>query len=243
MKALIKRIPFFGRLARTGWMAYTSWKNDPVRLIERSLRNRHEAFVVQIGSNDGKTGDPIHGMLRRNTSWRALFVEPVPFLYQRLRENYGNEARFCFENIAIGANHTLNPFYYLPASAREHFPELPVWFDQLGSFTRDHIAHELGRSDIEPFIAVANIPTVPLPELLSRNDVRQIDLLHIDTEGYDWMILQQLDLTRFRPTLVLFEHKHLSPAAKAASKAFLSPNYSLRDLGSDYFCKLRTSVG
>jgi len=46
---------------------------------------------------------------------------------------------------------------------------------------------------------------------------QQIDLLVIDTEGYDYRILQQCDLERLRPTIIMFEHQHLSPGDKAAA--------------------------
>ncbi|MBK7697246.1 MAG: FkbM family methyltransferase [Saprospiraceae bacterium] len=41
-----------------------------------------------------------------------------------------------------------------------------------------------------------------------------IDLLHIDTEGYDWEILKQLRLAKYFPRPIIFEHKHLSPSKR-----------------------------
>jgi hypothetical protein len=37
-----------------------------------------------------------------------------------------------------------------------------------------------------------------------------IDLLHIDTEGHDAVILDQVDFDRILPDVVLYESKHLS---------------------------------
>ncbi len=38
------------------------------------------------------------------------------------------------------------------------------------------------------------------------------------TEGYDYEVLKQIDLERFRPSLVIYEYIHLSDDAKLASK-------------------------
>lgn len=44
------------------------------------LDNREDLFVVQIGSNDGMTADPLYCILHEHPSWKALLVEPVPYL-------------------------------------------------------------------------------------------------------------------------------------------------------------------
>ena len=196
-------------------------------------------FVVQIGSNDGKSGDPLYSLLVRNTSWEALFVEPVPFLFERLRKNYGTNRRFRFENVAIAEQVGVRKFYYINDTAKKHLLGLPCWFDQLGSFDRSHISRHFGTA-LDEFIVCEDIPTLPLATLFEHNRVNRIDLLHIDTEGYDWAILQQLDLRKYTPTAILFEHNHLSEEAKEEACAFLHGRYSITRLGEDFFC-LRVS--
>ena len=41
--------------------------------------------------------------------------------------------------------------------------------------------------------------------LFQKNDIKELSLLHIDAEGYDWKILSQLDLECFNPKIILFE--------------------------------------
>ena len=59
--------------------------------------------------------------------------------------------------------------------------------------------------------------------------------MHIDAEGSDWIILQQLDLAKYRPKAILVEHKHLDAEAKAKALAFLR-DYTVSDLGDDFLC-------
>jgi FkbM family methyltransferase len=63
---------------------------------------------------------------------------------------------------------------------------------------------------IEPYIACENVPCDTLRNILAVHDVMRVDLLHIDTEGYDYRVLRQFDFDRFRPRVVL-SRTHASP--------------------------------
>lgn len=214
------------------------WKVDPSRRLQKFLRNQKNLFVLQIGSNDGMNGDPVFAALKLQPSWKALLVEPVPYLFERLKQNYAGNSRVQFANVAIAEEAMTCTFYYVEASAKLHMPDLPTWFDQLGSFDRNHITKHLG-AVVEPFIGTLDIPTVSLSLLLERHEVSKIDVLHIDTEGYDWKILRQLDLRKYCPKLILFEYKHLQEAERLAALAFLQPAYRITDLdvSGDYLCE------
>ncbi|MBL4708661.1 MAG: FkbM family methyltransferase [Flavobacteriales bacterium] len=190
-----------------------------------------EASIVQIGSNDGKTGDPLHQLLQMNKNWKALFVEPVPYLYQRLQSNYKDSNRFRFENVAINNGDQLT-FYWVNPNAKESLKDLPFWYDQLGSFDQDHIVKQLG-DRIKPFILSEVLEGIQLDSLFKRNKIEQLDVLHIDTEGYDWKILSQLNLNKFEPSFILYEMNHLSKQEMNASYQFLKDKYDLFHIGID----------
>jgi FkbM family methyltransferase len=235
MKTFLKSLPVIGPLLMR---VYHWWKGEahPARKLGRILRGRKDLYVVQIGSNDGITCDPIHSLLQSNPSWKALLVEPVPYLFERLCKNYSNIANIQFANVGITEQAGMATFYYVDPAARDHFPELPHLSDQLGSFDRGHIARHLGGA-LERFIVSTQISTFPLSTLLERNNVTKINLLHIDAEGHDWIVLRQLDLTRFRPDVILFEHRHLSEDDKTKAMAFLKRDYRITNLGVDFLCQ------
>jgi FkbM family methyltransferase len=244
MKKFLKSLPFLGShssgIGKLRWR-YRCWKVDPTRRLRCILEGREGLFVVQIGSNDGLTGDPIHSLLRENPSWNALLVEPVPFLFERLRQNYSHNKNVRFENVAVTHAAGTTTFHYVDPAAKQRIPDLPEWYDQLGSFDRGHIVRQLGAA-MEPYIVSDEIPTLPLAAVLERNQVSKIDVLHIDTEGFDWEILKQLDLGRFQPAAILFEHKHLAEGDKRAAVAFLKDSYRISDLdvSGDYLCERRS---
>ncbi|PHN08596.1 FkbM family methyltransferase [Flavilitoribacter nigricans] len=204
----------------------------PPYWIDRLL-GKQDAWLVQIGSNDGKTGDPFYPLLAKNRQWRALFVEPIPFFFKKLRENYPDTQRFRFENAAVNSGEKL-PFYWLSPEVNSEFPDLPYWYEQLGSFDREHIVRQV-KPEVIPYIVSETIEGISLPDLLVRHEIKGIDILHIDAEGYDWQILSQLDLQRFQPAFILYEFHHLSPADQAAAAAFLQEKYAHFYVGIDAF--------
>jgi len=174
----------------------------------KAIGSKSSVFFVQVGSNDGVRGDPIHDLVIGRPNWSGIFVEPVSFLFQRLRNNYGNAERFVFENVAIGTEKGKKRFYYISEKAPAEL-DLPIWHDGLGSFNRDHITSGLGEQII-PYIVEEDIECVPLQEVLDRNRVETIDLFHIDAEGFDYKVLSQLDIKRYKPSAIMFEQQVLS---------------------------------
>lgn len=195
------------------------------------VMSTEKIFLVQIGSNDGKTGDPFHQLLQKNLSWSALFVEPVPYLFEKLKTNYPDHSRFSFANVAINQGTPLT-FYWVDSEVKNVFDDLPFWYDQLGSFDRQHIINELGER-IEPYVLSKILEGATLPSLFAKNKVRKLDILHIDTEGYDWKILSQLDIDTFTPAFILYESNHLSEEELRESYDFLKDKYVLFQVGID----------
>ena len=57
-------------------------------------------FFIQIGAHDGKTNDYIYPVARE-LGWRGILVEPIPYLFERLVENYQGSQGLIFENVAL----------------------------------------------------------------------------------------------------------------------------------------------
>lgn len=188
---------------------------------------------VQVGSNDGVQGDPLHKHIVKNEKWVGLLIEPIPFLYERLKKNYDGRSNLKFLNCAI--NNSLNSckIFYISESAAESL-DLPYWYDQLGSFSIEHIlkhCRELGvsRSQIEPFIESHMAPCMTLMKALSLNGIGSVDLIHIDTEGYDLEIIKQINFKNILPQMIIYETVHLSQSDEVESSEILREN--------GYFCK------
>lgn len=201
--------------------------------IEKTFRKKPSVFFVQVGSNDGVQGDPIHGLITKSKEWTGMFIEPVGLYFQRLKHNYENADRFIFENVAIGTERETKRFYYVLEEAKTEFDDLPYWYNQLGSFDKNHILKQLG-DRLEPYIVEEEIECFPIQEIFDRNNVKTIDFLHIDTEGFDYKVLSQVDFDRYKPLIVLYEHVHLSADDREKAKLLLKTSgYRLVRYGFD----------
>ena len=203
------------------------------------LFDRKPAVVIQVGSNDGLQGDPIAALIRTNPDWQVLFIEPLPHLFQRLLANYPHTPNYRFENVAISEKKETRPLYYVSDEIKKTRDDVPFWYDQLGSFEKAHILKH--RKEFEPFIVCEEVSCEPLRDILARNGIRKIDLLHIDTEGYDYEVLKQVELKISPPRVILYEHKHLSRKDQAAARRLLSrAGYRVRsDDGGDTLAMMR----
>ena len=118
-------------------------------------------------------------------------------------------------------------FYYVDSKAQDSIPNLPSWFDQLGSFDKSHILKQLD-GVLAPFVLERRVAVERLADLLRRHGIRTVHLLHIDTEGHDYEVLRTLDFAEIAPVAIFIEHKHLTQNDKAGMRRLL------RSHGSPY---------
>jgi FkbM family methyltransferase len=198
-------------------------------------------IFVKVGANDGVTADPCSDIFLADSRWKGLLVEPVPYLFDRLKKAFGYSSRFILEKIAIGAKTGKETFYYVQKEAAESLPNLPPWYDQLGSFDKNHILKHL-EGVLEPFIVECLVEVCPLSHVLQRNGINYVTLLHVDCEGHDYEVLKTLDFEAVTPSIIYIEHMHLPPEQKQEMFDLLcSRDYSVQDCGNDYFAVHKTT--
>jgi len=203
-------------------------------LLDTLAELRPDAFFVQIGSHDGQQQDPLRDLVLRG-GWSGIMVEPVPYVFERLRRNYGHLPGLALENVAVGSEDGEVPFYHLADTEGAGREGLPIWFDALGSLRKEVVlAHERFIPDIERRLVETRVPCVTFDSLCRRHAVDEIDLLHTDTEGYDYEILRTVDFDRYRPKLIIYESVHQDAAEKAACEDHLrSAGYDTTRYGLD----------
>jgi hypothetical protein len=134
----------------------------------------------------------------------------------------------------VGGSCKSRAFYYVDEAAQKSIAGLPEWYDQLGSFNREHLLKQLN-GVLEPFIVEQRVEVLPLSELIERSKVGCPHLLHIDTEGYDYEVLKTLDFAKHSPLVIFLEHKHLRTEERSALLQLLRAyRYSIHDCGGDY---------
>ena len=174
-------------------------------LMEK-IGDKEDFFFVQIGSNDGKTGnDPIYDYIKKY-GWSGILVEPVPSTYENLRKNYEGCDNLTFRNVAIADEVGVKKFFYVNRK-----DECGVPLDtEIGSFREDIIRKHSWIPNFDKYFSEMDVETTTF-DLLTAN-VDHIDLLHIDAEGYDFEIIKTINFDRITPSMILYEHTHLAAA-------------------------------
>ncbi len=181
------------------------------RVLHAFAKERPDAFIVQIGAHDASQLDPLQQYIRKRR-WHGILVEPIPDVFSRLVKNYAGVSDLIFENVAIAPANGSLQLYYLPQTSDEG---LPPWYDALASFSLDVLLHHrIFIPDIDQRVETMEVPAVTFDTLCARNDVTHIDLIHIDTEGFDAEVLKLIDPDRYGPAVIQFEELHLDEATR-----------------------------
>ena len=249
----ISAVPFFDRHLKL-WMAFFRRIQRVLRRISEQRTARKTAMelgifryycselsnlvtepvFVKVGANDGVSDDPCSDILLNDKQWRGLLIEPVPYCFERLKGNFRDLRRFSLEQVAVGTKAGTAIFYYVDPKIVDAQPRpyIPPWFNQLGSFNREHII----KHGIEAaFILEDTVQVCTLSSLIKKNGIREIHLLQIDTEGNDYEVLKSLDFTAQTPLLIFVEHVHLPKDQKREMVDLLRrQGYFIRDCGRDY---------
>ena len=201
MKNLIKYIlSFFNlKLIKIGPNNFIIFEN----LIYRYYKHHQKLNFIQIGANDGKSNDPINLFVKKNKkNIKGYLFEPDPEYYKLLLKNYKNNENLKIFNLAI--HNTLNKSkLYKVADPIKN--KLPNFLRGVGSFDKNHLSKSSYKIDSK-FIKEIEVECINLNHFILEEKINDIDLLIIDTEGYDFDILNNIDFQKIKPKIIRFEH-------------------------------------
>lgn len=155
-------------------------------IIESLLPQKKDGFYVDIGANH-----PIkfnNTSLFHNKGWNGINIEPNPskkWLFRLLRNKDTNL------NIGIGQKKSDVDFYIFNENTLSTF-------DKNSMEEYKKIGHKV--------LKIIKIPILPLKEVLEKYaGNKEIDLMSVDTEGYDMEVLKSNDWKKFRPRFIILE--------------------------------------
>lgn len=155
-------------------------------ILETLLSHTKKGFYVDVGANH-----PIkfnNTLLFYNKGWSGINIEPSSsrmWLFKIFRRRDINL------NIGIGKENSEVDFYVFKESTLSTF-------DKGASEEYQKMGHPLKK--------VVKIKILPLKDILEKYvPQKQIDILSIDTEGFDMEVLQSNDWEKFRPRFLIIE--------------------------------------
>lgn len=203
------------------------------------LQHNPSPFLVQVGAHDGKTDDPVAHLIRRHRL-HALLVEPQPLAFRRLVENNRGEPRLVLENSLISDVDGDVKFY----KAREDMPGLPPYLLQSASLDRKRVESAVGwyrdenpqldSETLDRIIEEVTVPSLTWESLLAKHRVSQLDILVLDTMGFDYQLLKAFPFELMKPDIIHFEHALLSAQDQMACVELLvAQGYSMAKVAVD----------
>jgi FkbM family methyltransferase len=237
LTSLVRRVTASTRLQRRRHPPTVQNQFAGPRLLRAFGQCFPRAVFVEIGANDGQQHDHLRALILEH-EWRGVMVEPVPYVFARLQQNYRAIDRVSLENAAIADRNARMPFYHLAEVSDHARAGLPQWYDGIGSFSRAAVLDH-GRliPDIAQRLVDTEVPCLTFHSLCAKHGIASIDLLVIDTEGYDYEVLRRVDFSTYRPVLVVYEHYHLAAGDRQASRERMrQAGYEVMVEGFDTWC-------
>ena len=161
--------------------------------------------IIQIGAHIGNIGnDPIYNHIDETT--KLILVEPVPYLFSKLKNNYKNKLQnlnnIIFINEAV--SDSISEIILTIPSLKNDFSKLPWYASQLASINPNHATGHIPNLITDEI----KVKTTTIDTIVNNHKITNIDLLHTDTEGHDYTILMNYSFS-IKPKQILFEHKHM----------------------------------
>lgn len=164
-----------------------------------------EFFFIQIGANDGVRADPIHKLVVRH-KLKGLAVEPLGDMFSALQQTYRNHPQIALANLAIHKTEREISLHRVRPDA-----DVGDWAHGIASINPLH--HGLSGTATEHMI-IEQVRAINIEDLIHTYEISRCDAFIVDTEGYDFHIIDMLLSTKLRPGIIVFEHGMLQGVMK-----------------------------
>ncbi len=193
-----------------------------------SMVDPSQFYFVQIGANDGQSGDLLYEYIQKYRL-SGLLVEPQHDVFVKLKDAYAGHSQLKFANVAIDTQSGNRSFYKVKNSLlneKNYFEATAIASFDKETFKitlKKRIPHIIAyvSDNLEDYIEEDVIETLSFADLAKKYGVQKVDLLQIDCEGYDFEIIRMIDFARFSPRIIHYESKFFSDVDRAACEALL----------------------
>ena len=159
----------------------------------RHLPHLHYRYIIDAGANRGSFTD---AFLLLHRPERVILVEAIPELAEHLRTRYAGDPRFAVVAAALSDRNGEAQFEINRSEASSSLlridPRNSQWFARDMNVAR-----------------TVQVPTLTLPELMSREKLPKVDLLKLDLQGAERLVLtggaEILDRVEVIYTEIFFE--------------------------------------
>lgn len=165
-----------------------------VDLLELDENNGHYDFI-EIGTSDFDTL-----IEEANNLTRGISIEPIKYYLDKLP----NKRNVKKVQAAMSDKNDKLDIYYIDDVHIDEY-NLPWWVRGSNSVNGPHpfAIKEIGEELYNNLVTIEEVPTITWSDLIVQYNIKSIDYLKIDTEGYDHVILNEyLNICEKNPELL-----------------------------------------
>jgi FkbM family methyltransferase len=220
IKQYAKKIPFIYRLYKflSLYLALSPIDADEQlnNFLDKLFYSKKKLFVLQIGANDGVTGDILRRYLKQSINYDAALIEPIKFYAKKLQSLYSSRQDIKILNLAAGSsNRRQNLFYIPPVIADQMNGDGPFndWAHGQGSFDKNTVIHWIYenkfrgveyQSRINEFISSIKKVSVDVIKTCNLIPKKKLALLVIDVQGAEFDVLRGINW-KYPPKFIIIE--------------------------------------
>jgi FkbM family methyltransferase len=190
-----------------------------------------ESFTfIQVGANDGVTDDPLKKWLD-HPHVSGMLIEPQSEPFARLEARYMNHHRITTVCAAVGSDSEPRLLYRL--ASQDAGGSSSVY----SSFDRRVVEAASRRFSPRPAIESVSVPCITFGDITAMlHCPPYVDLLLVDTEGFDFEVLKLAFAAGMNPVIIAFEFTHLTRAVRMQALSMLRERgYLLAQSHPDFF--------
>jgi FkbM family methyltransferase len=172
-------------------------------IILSQMRPQGRGFYVDVGAYQPRSGSNTYKLYLKG--WSGITIEPNPDV-----ESSFKKVRPRDVHLTIGVSDATSELIYHKSAVANLNSFDPQWQQGAGVAVLERLP----------------IKCETLTDVLDRHSPnRPIDLLSVDCEGYDMQVIESLDWSRYRPTVVIVEDvaqfNGIDPARPSPIRSFM----------------------
>ena len=158
-------------------------KGKPIDFKLNEIINKNNGFYIELGANDGLTQSNT-AFFEKYRGWKGILIEPSINKYMECKNNRSNN------NIVLNY-----------ACVSNDYKDEYIYGDFNGSLMSSIDGKRLNNNNLN------KVNAITLEKILDNHlsNGQTIDLLSLDTEGYELNILKGLNLEKYRPKYMIIE--------------------------------------
>jgi len=197
-------------------------------------KNKQDVFVMNIGAMDGVLFDEMVGYTQKY-NFKGLYVEPIPYLFEKLKNNIGDKENNFFENSAISDYDGEIEMLTIMKDAIDNGLVHNCFYGMSAVYPpKNGLGSEGDRETVEKYGEVVKVSCITFETLLKKYNITDFDVIKIDAEGHDFKIFKQIDIGKYKPSIIRIEWINLNKDEQLEIKdIFKKHNYEFELLGQD----------